>query len=201
MNFTSFEFPKLVTGRRVFKERHTLPPVKRIDCGGKARGLAGESRQDDMAAGMRHHVGERRARVAGRSAAFEHRIVARGNETVDPASKGRCGIEERRRAAPAHERHRNSELPCMAKRAAAIADRGIGVGKRQRAGARGIFLLHVDQHECRNPARVGQCAKRNDVAHARISRWVSTDGRETGRLLDASSTPGTCQRPSGRMTT
>ena len=201
MNFTSFEFPKLVTGRRVFKERHTLPPVKRIDCGGKARGLAGKTRQDDMAAGMRHHVGERRARVAGRPAAFEHRIVARGNETVDPASKGRCGIEERRRAAPAHERHRNSDLPRMAERAAAVADCGVGAGKRQRARASDIFLPHVDQHERRNLARMRQCAKRNDVAHARLSLRLSTDGRETGRLLDASSTPGTCQRPSGRITT
>ena len=95
MNFGSCEFPKSVTSRSVFEEGHALTPVERIDCRGEARCLAGESCQNDMIARMRHHLGERHARITGRTAAFEHGVIARRHEAFDPSRERRRRVEER----------------------------------------------------------------------------------------------------------
>lgn len=201
MNFGRFEFPKSVTGRSVLEEGHTLPPVKRIDCRCEACRFAGESRQNDMAARMRHHVGERRTGVAGRAASLENGVLARRHETVDPPCERNRRIERRRCSAATHERHRNSRTARVRQRAPAIAECPIGAVERRCARARQMLPLHVDQHQHRETCRAGERPQRNDVVHSTLSRAESTDGRVAARALDCSSTPGRCHRPSGRMTT
>src|SRR5687768_768097 len=100
MNFGSIELPEFVTGRSILQERDVLPSVERIDRRCQACGLAGEPCQDDVTARMRHHVGERRARVARRAIPLEYRVIACWGEPVDPTRERRRRIEKRRRSAP-----------------------------------------------------------------------------------------------------
>src|SRR5882757_11281069 len=99
-----------------------------IDQRREAGRFAGKTGEYDTAPILVHQRGEKLARIARGTAAFEYHLVAIGLETFDPANEWRRPVKKRRVVEQADKRNRQAQLSGMIEHPPAIGQCRIDVG-------------------------------------------------------------------------